>query len=527
MDSLKPIKSINIKTAGNSCQVRFGDLLGDGRMDFLFVKPDQVQDERYFAHSVVCATAFSADGGLLWQKGGAEYDSPSVKCDIPAQIYDIDRDGKNEVILIMNGEILILDGKSGEVKKNAPLPDKFACDSITIADLEGTGYPQNILIKNKSSKMWALDFNLNVLWSFEGNLGNTPFVFDLNGDGKEEIIAGYNVLTSGGELLWKADMPAHANAVCACTFDGEKEPTVIFCGPFVRAYTASGEPLWEIDEHTQSLCVAHFRENTSSEDILLLDSLSMFSSMGEFLIQKNETVYLPAVVYDFDKSGKTYIAGHKKEDIATTLYDGYMRTAYTLETFGNISCCDLLGDGHMQVIIYNNDVMDIYSAYPIDLSEPARPYMRQQPRQYYNASVYNSIPENQFSAGYIADDFASQNILKWAESYANIYLHSSYAKVTRAEFIMLLISILNLKEDFNDNFSDVLQDTSYYQAVGTAKALGIIESADNLFRPEGEVTVSYANAVLEKLGIPKNFAFDENYTLSKQDLARLIISLKE
>jgi hypothetical protein len=527
MDSLKPIKSINIKDAGNSCQIRFGDLLCDGRMDFLFLKPDCVQDERYFAHSVICATAFSADGALLWQIGDAEYDSPSVICDIPAQIYDIDRDGKNEVIIIMNGEILILDGKNGEVKKTAPLPDKFACDSIAIADLEGTGYPQNILIKNKFSKMWALDFNLNVIWSFEGNLGHTPFVFDLNGDGKEEIIAGYNVLTSEGELLWKADMPSHANSVCACIFNGSSTPTVIFCGPFIRAYTASGEPLWEIDECTNSIAIAPFNEKSHEDSILIMDGLSMFSDSGKFLIQKNETVYLPAALYDFDKSGRTYIAGHKKEDIVTTLYDGYMRTAYTLETFGNIACCDLLGDGHMQVIIYNNDVLDIYSGYHTDLSEPARPYMRQQPRQYYNASLYNLIPKSQFSAGYISDDFASQNILKWAESYANIYLHSSFAKVTRAEFIMLLISLLNLKEDFNDNFSDVLQDSAYYQSVGTARTLGIIESADNLFRPDSEVTVSYANAVLEKLGIPKNFAFDENYTLSKQDLARLIISLKE
>ena len=99
MDSLKPIKSINIKEAGNSCQIRFGDLSGDGRMDFLLVKPDRVQDERYFAHSIICATAFSSGGELLWQTGDREFDSPSVKCDIPAQIYDIDRDGKNEVII--------------------------------------------------------------------------------------------------------------------------------------------------------------------------------------------------------------------------------------------------------------------------------------------------------------------------------------------------------------------------------------------------------------------------------------------
>ncbi|MBR4172982.1 MAG: S-layer homology domain-containing protein, partial [Clostridia bacterium] len=324
-----------------------------------------------------------------------------------------------------------------------------------------------------------------------------------------------------------ADMPSHANSVCACTFSRESSPTILFCGPSVRAYTVGGEPLWEIDESAESLCVADFRENSAGEELLLLDSLSLFTSSGEFLQQKNETVYLPTVLYDFDKSGRAYIVGHKKEDIVTTVYDGYMRPVYTLETFGKIACCDLLGDGHMQIIIYNNDILDIYSAFETDLSQPARPYMRQQPRQYYNSSVYNILPKSQFAEGYILDDFASQNILKWAESYANIYLHSSFAKVTRAEFIMLLISLLNMKEDFTENFSDVAPESTYYNAVGTARALGIIDSLDNFFRPDSEVTVSYANEVLERLGIPKSFAFDENYTLSKQDLARLIISLRD
>ncbi|MBR4720522.1 MAG: S-layer homology domain-containing protein [Clostridia bacterium] len=527
MDSMSPIKSIDIHDAGNGCQIRFGDLSGDGRMDYLLVKPSRVSDERYFAHSIVCATAYSVDGGLLWQKGDPCYDSPVGRFDVPAQIYDIDRDGKNEVILIMNEEILILDGKTGETKKSVPLPDQFACDSITIADLEGTGYPQNILIKNKYSKLWALDSNLNILWSFEGNIGHTPAVFDINGDGKDEIIAGYNVLTSSGELLWKADMPKHANSISVCNFGVENNPTIIFCGPYVAAYSVSGELLWTIDEESNSVCIAKFRENAVKEEILLMDSLSLFSCDGEFLLQKNEKVYLPAVLYDFDKSGKTYIVGHKKEDIVTSVYDGYMRTAYTLETFGNIVCCDLLGDGHMQIIIYGSDTLDIYSPYDIDFSEPIRPYMRKQPRQYYNASVFNFIPKSQFAEGYISDDFASQNILKWADSYANVYLHSSFAKVTRAEFITLLISLLNLKEDFDENFSDVTPDSTYYQSVGTAKALGIIESDDNFFRPDETVTVSYAKSILDKLGIAKTFGFDENYTLSKQDLARLIISLKE
>jgi len=519
--------SLNIQKAGKGCQMRFGDLSGDGRMDILLIKPDSVIDERYFPHRVVAATAYSLDGEILWQIGNPEYDSQSTKSDIPVQIYDIDRDGKNEVILIMGDELLILDGKNAQIKKSVPLPQKFACDSITIADLDGTGYAQNIIIKNKYSQLWAFDLNLNILWTFSGNLGHAPVVYDINGDGYEEIIAGYNVISSTGELLWKISMPHHTNSVCVCEFQGNDTPTIIFCGQSVKAYTSNGEFLWEIEEEAQNIAVGKFQESLPKDQILLLDSLSIFDSDGKFLLQKNETIYTPTVLSGFDDTQNLYIIGYKKDEILSTVYDGYMRPMYTLDSFGKIASCDLLGDGITEVIIYNDEIADIYSVKITDFSEANRAFTRQQPRQCYNVSVHNLLPFSQYSAKYVAEDFAAQNIIKWAETYANINMHNSFIKVTRSEFVLLLMTLLNLKEDFSENFADVTTEDTYYNSVGTARALGIIESDDNMFRPNISVTVSYANSILKKLSIPKEFGFNENYELSKQDLARLFLSLNE
>ncbi len=517
--------SFDISVAGSGCTLRPGDIDGDGRLEIVLAKPAPVSDPRFFANQVAALTAYSVDGELLWQIGDASGDEKSFCDDLPFQIYDIDHDGKNEVIAVMNGNLLILDGKCGEIKKQIPLPDKNIGGSILIADLDGTGYPQNIILKNKFSQIWALDVNLNILWDAEGNIGLAPIAYDINGDGKEEIIAGYNVFSSSGELLWKAPGVSHAvSGAVTCLYE-ENEPVVIMYGPSVTAYTKDGEFLWEISEKAENIVIGKFRDNVDEEDILILDSMSLFSSRGNFLYQKNETVYLPTPVLNFDGEDRLYIVGHRQEDIVTTVYDGYMRSVYTLPTFGKIACCDILGDGKSQILIYNNDTLDIYSEPATQLSEPARPYPRPQPKQYYNISKYNTLPFAQVQSGYLVDDFASQNIVKWANTYSSINMYNSFTKVSRSEFVLLLATLLNLKEEFTENFADVTKEDAYYEAVGTFKALGIVSSEDNLFSPDSPITVADANCILDKLSIPINFNFDERYEISKQDMAKLILTI--
>lgn len=523
MESIEFKSTLNISAAGAGNDIRFGDIDGDGRMEFILVQPGKSTDKRYFSAGISCATAFSPDGEMLWQIGTPDKSTEAYDGDLPIQIYDIDKDGKNEVIIIINDELLILDGKTAEVKKRAVLPDKYACNSITIADLDGSGYAQNIIIKNAFSTMWAYDVNLNILWSYQGNIGLTPVAYDINDDGIEEVIAGSCVLSGSGELLWESKISGHVNSICIQNCN--PEPVILTSGQYISAYNISGELLWQIDESAKRITAGHFRDNTSSEDILIMDNLSLFDENGNFLYQKNETVYLPMLVNNFDKTEKNYIVGHKKEDVCTTIYDGYMRAVYTLPSFGSIAACDICGNGIPQIMIYNDETMDIYSFEPVDLTVAERPYPRQQTKQYYNYSVLNLPVLTPPAQAYMIDDFASQNILKWAETYANLNIHNSFAKVSRSEFILLLATLLNLKEDFDENFSDVARNSAYYEAAGTFKKHGIIKSDDNMLLPELPITVAYANDILEKLSLPLSFNFDEKYELSKQDMARMILSL--
>ena len=74
--------------------------------------------------TISCLTAMDLDGNILWQYGEPtdNMEIGNISADMPMQIYDIDGDGYDEVITAKNFEVLILDGKTGNVKKRAKTP---------------------------------------------------------------------------------------------------------------------------------------------------------------------------------------------------------------------------------------------------------------------------------------------------------------------------------------------------------------------------------------------------------------------
>ena len=62
-------------------------------------------------------------------------------------------------------------------------------------------------------------------------------------------------------------------------------------------------------------------------------------------------------------------------------------------------------------------------------------------------------------------------------------------KITRADFIVMLVKALKLDAVFTDNFADVNSDKYYYEAVGIAKKLGITSgTGNNRFNPKDEIS---------------------------------------
>ena len=120
-------------------------------------------------------------------------------------------------------EIRILDGRTGTIKKSAKTPfsddddadligvpyqtyafERINPDGIRICNFRGKERPADILIKDRYCRIYALDEDLNVMWKFKSptNTGHCPLPIDIDGDGKDELLVGYKLLDSDGQMLW-------------------------------------------------------------------------------------------------------------------------------------------------------------------------------------------------------------------------------------------------------------------------------------------------------------------------------------
>jgi len=153
--------TIDISKAGIRPKMYVGDLNSDGRMELLMVQSVGGVDTKYLPHQVQCMTAFDLDGNVLWQVGKPDPNPGGPGADYPIQIYDIDGDGHNEVLCVMNKKFLILDGKTGEVKKAYDLPAEEAHDCIIIANLTGNDFPRDVILKDRYHQLWAMDKDFN------------------------------------------------------------------------------------------------------------------------------------------------------------------------------------------------------------------------------------------------------------------------------------------------------------------------------------------------------------------------------
>ncbi|NIK68240.1 FG-GAP-like repeat-containing protein [Paenibacillus sp. BK720] len=402
--------TVNLQAAGPNCKVLLGDLNGDGRMELLLVQPDNRQDVRYIPHQVQCLTAYDLEGNLLWQTGRPDPGAGRQGSDYPAQIADIDGDGRLEVICVMEDRLHILNGHDGSVRSTRELPDPHAHDCIIVANLSGAAHAGDLILKDRYHRLWALDREFKLLWTHQGNPGHFPWVYDLDGDGRDEVMAGYDLLDHDGKLLWSChDLDDHADCIWVGDVNGDGEPELVIGGSVTVMYDRHGRELWRYEGSVESqhIALGRFRTDLPGLQIAGLDRL-VREDDGKGLIGKDALFLLDSEGKELWKEDRKtpgwltiieplrgwaedapdYILAYRRGGVYPGLYDGSMNTVVEFPSEGYAVHADLWGSGTEQVIIYSNDTASIYSSKHAKLSECVTGSPLPQPKRLSSSTLY-------------------------------------------------------------------------------------------------------------------------------------------
>jgi outer membrane protein assembly factor BamB len=410
-DDLFLLNELDISAAGPRCKMLLGDINGDGKMEIVMVQPDNRQDVRYIPHQVQCLTAYDLQGKLLWQTGTPDPGAGSSGSDYPAQIYDLDGDGCLEVLCVMDDLFQVLDGETGEVKQTFALPDPHAHDCIIIANLTGGERASDIILKDRYHRMWALTADFQLLWKHEGNPGHFPWVYDLDGDGHDEVMAGYDLLDHQGKLLWSCrDLDDHADCIWVGDVNNDGEPELIIGGSVTVMYDRQGKELWRHDGSVESqhIALGKFRRDLPGLQVAGLDRI-VRGDTGEGHKGKDGMFLLDAegkevwkedrktdgwltiieTVSGWDDSGMDYILAYRRGGgVLPALHDGSMNIVVQFTEEGYVTHADLLGSGREQVLIYNDHKVYIYSSSEDDLAKSAVERPLPQSKRLYSSTLY-------------------------------------------------------------------------------------------------------------------------------------------
>ncbi|MBM3861217.1 MAG: hypothetical protein FJ395_16435, partial [Verrucomicrobia bacterium] len=197
---IQPCYTVKLGPAYRGGWLTVGDLTGDGAAELVSAK-NAGPLGAHFTSSVI---VHRLDGSVLWKWGNPDARN-AIFHDVACQIYDLDGDGRNEVVVAADKKVVVLDGATGREKTQFSIPAR-ASDCIYFCNLTGKKRAADILVKSRYDQIWAYDEGGRLLWTSPKPGGyrtaHQPFAVDLDGDGRDEIMAGFAMLNSDGSVRW-------------------------------------------------------------------------------------------------------------------------------------------------------------------------------------------------------------------------------------------------------------------------------------------------------------------------------------
>ncbi|HUQ67300.1 MAG TPA: hypothetical protein VM101_14150 [Flavitalea sp.] len=414
---MKVWKKINTSDFGVGRNLRFGDLNNDGQIDVLIgqVMNHGPQDGN---SELSCMTAMTFDGKILWQTGTPDPWKTYLTSDVAFQIHDLDNDGKTEVIYCMNREIIVADGATGKIKYKKSTPavtdqkvisaatrnmfGNILGDCLYFCDLRGNGYDRDIILKDRYDRVWALDDQLNILWYRKLNTGHYPYAYDIDNDGKDELMIGYSMLDDDGSTIWthENELDDHADGVAVVKYQEKSDP-VILCAASDEGMlfvNLKGEILkHHYIGHVQNPVVANFRDDLPGLETI---SINFWGNQGIIhYYDANGNIY-----YDFEpnqygsmllplnwtgKSEEFFV--HNANVDEGGIFDGWGRKVLDFPDDGHPDMCNAVlnvtGDSRDEIIVWDPYSIWIYTQK--NNPQPGRLY-KPVTNQLYNYSNYQT-----------------------------------------------------------------------------------------------------------------------------------------
>ena len=383
-------KKISTEGFGVGRNLRFGDLDNDGIIDVLIgqVLHHGPKDRN---SELSCLTAMTFDGRQLWQIGQPDLWKNHLTNDVAFQIHDIDRDGKNEVVYCRNFEIIVADGATGKTKYKTQTPltpggkpyrsvynifPRILGDCIYFCDLSGKGYDGDIIFKDRYRYLWAFSDKLELLWHAECNTGHYPFAYDVDGDGKDELMMGYTLFDDNGEKLWTLDdtITDHADGVAILKFRPDSDLRLL-CA-------ASDEGIFFTDMkgnilkhlylgHVQNPAVANFRDDLPGLETVTINFwrnqgiIHYFDSDGNlyYSFEPNQYGSMCLPINWTGRSEEFFV--HNPNVDEGGMYDGWGRKAVEFPDDGHPDMCnavlDITGDCRDEAVVWDPKEIWVYT----------------------------------------------------------------------------------------------------------------------------------------------------------------------